>query len=93
MSLTPQYGGNIHGSISFIEKSGGNDKQFTWYAMELICSSPEPVTLLKYTHIYVKFVCVQINSSNPINKNVEFIVSIIGEGLFGENKLILSPNL
>ena len=88
LSITPQCGGNIHGSVSFLEEKNG---KFVWYAMELICSSPEPEKIIKISAYLREVVCVEINLSNPLNEEIIFNVLITGDGLFGDEKFILQP--
>ena len=47
--------------------------------------------IIKISAYLREVVCVEINLSNPLEEVITFNVAIIGEGLFGENKMILQP--
>jgi len=90
LCVTPQSGGTLHGSVSFMEQSP-NQQRFQWFAVELVCSAPDPEKVIEISAYLREVVCVEISLSNPLNKTVTFAVDIQGDGLFGDDVFELQP--
>jgi len=83
LSITPQMGGVMNGSITFTDPDG----KFQWYAVEVHAEPPDPEKRLSVRAFVRKTVAIEINIQNPLNDVVEFDVDINGLGLSGDSIL------
>ena len=88
LTFHPLLGGTYSGSITFKNQRTGH---FVWYTVSLEVESPEAEDTLELKSFVRQAVSVDVSLSNPLNKAVEFDVTIKGEGLLGDPTLTLGP--
>ena len=52
---------------------------------------PLPERAIQISAVLREVVAIEINLKNPLNQMIQFTVNIIGDGLFGEEYIVLDP--
>jgi hypothetical protein len=76
----------LEGSITFKEPKSGELK---WYLVNIQVNAPLAERVIKLEAPARKIVAVEIGFDNPTTEDLEFEVTIVGEGLIGENRYLL----
>jgi hypothetical protein len=76
----------LEGSITFKEPKSGEVK---WYLVNIQVNSPLAERVIKLEAPARKIVAVEIGFDNPTTEDLDFDVTIVGEGLIGENRYML----
>ena len=86
--LRPLLGGQYNGSVTFT----GPDGSYQWYTVEIDAAPSAPEQALELSAMVRRAVSVEIALENPLkDENVEFDVSLQGEGLLGDTSFTLGP--
>ena len=65
--------------------------QFRWWAVEADVKPPAPEDTLHLKATVRKAARVRLQVDNPLDEEVEFAVTLEGDGLVGDPRLVLSP--
>eukprot|EP01064_Diplonema_japonicum_P004662 TRINITY_DN13060_c0_g1_i1.p1 TRINITY_DN13060_c0_g1~~TRINITY_DN13060_c0_g1_i1.p1 ORF type:complete len:2889 (+),score=686.18 TRINITY_DN13060_c0_g1_i1:67-8733(+) len=85
--LKPALSGKTTGSITFSTPS----KQYIWFVAQIHCSRPPPEKSIEIETVVRKALMAEITIGNPTNQELSFSVRRRGDGLFGDNRLIVPP--
>jgi hypothetical protein len=80
-------GGNYVGSITFKT----NDGKYCWYVLQINAANPSPEGVIKVEAQARSAAGIDITVKNPINSTVTLDVTLIGDGLMGDDVLVLEP--
>ena len=80
-------GGNYVGSITFKTTDG----RYCWFVLNITASNPSPEGVIKVEAQARSAAAIDITIRNPVNKTVTLDVTLIGDGLMGDEVLVLEP--
>ena len=86
--LRPTLSGKTTGSITF----NTPNNHFVWFVIHVQCSRPPPETTIEVQTTVRKALMAEISIGNPTDQELSFAVRRRGDGLLGENRIILQPN-
>eukprot|EP01063_Lacrimia_lanifica_P021383 TRINITY_DN2869_c0_g2_i1.p1 TRINITY_DN2869_c0_g2~~TRINITY_DN2869_c0_g2_i1.p1 ORF type:complete len:2912 (+),score=1278.25 TRINITY_DN2869_c0_g2_i1:97-8832(+) len=84
--LKPILSGKSTGSITFTTPG----EQYVWYVVQLQVARPPPERTIEVRAVARNAVAAEITIGNPTESELSFIVRRKGEGLFGENRVIVA---
>ena len=85
LTAKPQMGGVLSGSITFTAPDG----RYLWYTVELDVTPPPAERSIEVSAPLRKVVSVEIPISNPTSLDLEFTVIISGDGLLGDETILV----
>jgi hypothetical protein len=80
-------GGNYVGSITFKTSDG----KYCWYVLQINAANPSPEGVIKVEAQARSAAAIDITVKNPINSTVTLDVTLLGDGLMGDEVLVLEP--
>jgi hypothetical protein len=80
-------GGNYVGSITFKTSDG----KYCWYVLQINAANPSPEGVIKVEAQARSAAAIDITVKNPINSVVTLDVTLVGDGLMGDDVLVLEP--
>eukprot|EP00755_Sulcionema_specki_P010722 Sspe_Gene.7078::Locus_2392_Transcript_2_2_Confidence_0.625_Length_8917::g.7078::m.7078 len=87
LTLNPTLSGKTTGSITFTAPN----KHYVWYIIQINTTRPSPETTIDVSAVVRQAVVAEITVGNPTSKELAFSVRRRGEGLLGDNVLVIDP--
>ena len=80
-------GGSYVGSITFKTTDG----RYCWFVLQITAANPKPEGVIAVEAQARSAAAIDITVKNPINATVTLDVTLIGDGLMGDEVLVLQP--